>query len=55
MSDRFSHFDWDDLRFFLAIARAGSLRGAADKMAANHTTVSRRLGTLEQALGTPTV
>jgi DNA-binding transcriptional LysR family regulator len=43
--------DWDDLRFFLAVARAGSLSGAAKSLKVNHSTVLRRLGSLEGKLG----
>ncbi|MGO1120632.1 LysR family transcriptional regulator [Rhodovibrionaceae bacterium A322] len=50
MPERFSEIDWDDLKFFLAVARAGSLRGAAETLGANHATVSRRLKTLEKGL-----
>lgn len=42
---------WDDLRFFLAISRAGTVRGAAEALAVNHATVSRRLLRLEEKLG----
>ncbi len=42
--------DWDDLRFFLAVARAGTLSGAARSLAVNHATVLRRLRALEAAL-----
>lgn len=42
---------WDDLRTFLAIARAGSLAGAARSLGVNHSTVFRRLNALEAALG----
>ena len=38
-----SAFDWDDLRFFLAVARAGRLTAAARQLEADHTTVSRRI------------
>ncbi|HUM11845.1 MAG TPA: LysR family transcriptional regulator [Myxococcaceae bacterium] len=44
--------DWNDLRYFLTIARSGSLAKAARELAVEHTTVSRRLGALESALGT---
>ncbi|WP_112662225.1 LysR family transcriptional regulator [Microvirga flavescens] len=47
-----SHFDWDDLRFFLAVARTGRLTVAARRLEADHTTVSRRLSALEEALQT---
>ena len=45
-----SAFDWDDLRFFLAVARAGRLTVAARRLEADHTTVSRRISSLEKAL-----
>lgn len=44
-------FDWDDLKYFLAVARSGTLRGGADSIKANHATVSRRLSTLEKNVG----
>lgn len=50
MPHRLAAFDWGDLRFFLAVARAGTIRGGADAIGANHTTVSRRLVALEQAI-----
>ncbi len=43
--------DWDDLRFFLAIARHGSLSAAAKKLRVAQSTVGRRLASLEAALG----
>lgn len=43
-------FDWDDLRYFLAVARAGRLTLAAKRLGQEHTTVSRRLRALETAL-----
>lgn len=43
--------DWDDLRYFLAVARAGSVAGAAKHLRVNHSTVLRRLGNLEARLG----
>jgi DNA-binding transcriptional LysR family regulator len=43
--------DWDDLRFFLAVARAGSVSGAARALDVNHATVSRRIRTLERRVG----
>src|SRR6187431_2493309 len=44
--------DWDGLRVFLAVARAGRLSAAAKRLAVEHTTVSRRLAALEHELGT---
>ena len=43
--------DWDDLRFFLAVARAGSVSGAARALDVNHATVSRRVRTMERRVG----
>ncbi len=43
--------DWDDLRFFLAVARAGSVRGAAELLGVNHSTVSRRINAFEEKQG----
>ncbi|WP_143247476.1 LysR family transcriptional regulator [Agaribacterium haliotis] len=43
--------NWDDLRFFLAIARSGSLSAAARALQVNHTTVARRLSSLEAEHG----
>ncbi len=42
---------WDDLRVVLAVARAGSLAGAARALGVNHSTVFRRLNTFEEQLG----
>ena len=43
--------DWDDLRFFLAIARDGSLSAAARNLQVAQSTVGRRLASLEASLG----
>src|SRR5258708_21733705 len=43
--------DWNDFRYFLAIARSGSLAGAARELRVEHTTVGRRLSALETDLG----
>lgn len=45
-------FDWESLRHFLALARAGTLSGAARSLAVDHATVSRRLKALENELQT---
>lgn len=42
---------WDDVRFFLAVARAGSLSGAARTLGVGHVTVGRRITLLEKQLG----
>jgi DNA-binding transcriptional LysR family regulator len=43
--------DWGELRSFLAIARQGSLQGAARALGVNHSTMFRRLNALEARLG----
>jgi molybdate transport repressor ModE-like protein len=45
--------DWDDLRFALALARAGNLAKAARSLGVAHTTVARRISAFEDALGAP--
>jgi DNA-binding transcriptional LysR family regulator len=54
MADRFrtAGIDWEDVRFFVALARHGSLSAAARALTVNHATVARRLAALEQALAT---
>lgn len=44
--------NWDDLRFLLAVARTGSMSGAARELDVNHATVIRRIRSLEEQLGT---
>jgi DNA-binding transcriptional LysR family regulator len=44
-------FDWNDLRYFLAVARQGSTLAAANTLRVNQSTVQRRLAVLEQAIG----
>src|SRR6187402_352072 len=43
--------EWDGLRCFLAVARAGSATQAAKRLGVDQTTVSRRLAALEAELG----
>ncbi len=43
--------DWDDIRFFLAVARGGNLSAGARLLGVRHTTVLRRLDALEARLG----
>ena len=38
--------NWDDVRIFLAVARAGQILGAAKRLELNHATVSRRIAAL---------
>jgi DNA-binding transcriptional LysR family regulator len=43
--------NWDDLRVFLAVARAESLTAAAPALRLDPGTVSRRIARLEEAMG----
>jgi DNA-binding transcriptional LysR family regulator len=43
--------DWEDVRFFIALTRHGSLSAAARALSVNHATVSRRIVSLETTLG----
>jgi DNA-binding transcriptional LysR family regulator len=42
---------WDDFRYIKAIAESRSLNGAAQMLKVNHSTVFRRLGQVEEHLG----
>jgi len=42
---------WDDVRYFLALARLGSLSAAARALAVEHSTVARRVASLEASVG----
>ena len=42
--------NWDQLRFFLAVAETGSLQGASRKLAVNHSTVFRRINSFEDSM-----
>jgi DNA-binding transcriptional LysR family regulator len=44
-------FEWDDLRYLLAFARAGSMQAAAKALGVNQSTVHRRILVLEQRAG----
>ena len=44
--------DWNDLKYLLALKREGTLAGAARALSVDHSTVSRRLAALEDAIGT---
>lgn len=48
-----SIMDWDAVRVFLAVARAGRASVAARHLGVDHTTVGRRLAALEDELGAP--
>ena len=43
-------FDWDDIRFFIATVRAGSLAAAGQKLGRDDGTVGRRIARLEAKL-----
>jgi len=43
--------DWDNLKFFLALAETGSLSRAAKQHRVDHSTVARRVEALESELG----
>ncbi|MBX7191548.1 MAG: LysR family transcriptional regulator [Sandaracinaceae bacterium] len=43
--------NWDDVRFVLALAKAGSLAKTAKTLGVDHTTVGRRVEALERSLG----
>jgi DNA-binding transcriptional LysR family regulator len=50
--DRFrtAPIDWEDARYFAALARHGSLSATARALGVNHATVARRIGALEETL-----
>jgi DNA-binding transcriptional LysR family regulator len=48
-------FDWNDLKYFLAVARNGSTLAAARSLRLSQSTVHRRLEELERKLGHPLV
>ena len=47
-----STMSWNDIQFFLSVARHGSARATAEELGMSHTTVSRRIEKLEASLGT---
>lgn len=48
-------FDWNDLKYFLAVARNGSTLAAAKALGTSQSTVHRRLQELERRLGRPLI
>jgi len=45
--------DWEDVRYFVALARQGTLSATARALRVNHATVARRIANLETLLGRP--
>ena len=45
--------NWDDVRLFLALAREGTLSGAARSLGIGVATISRRIDRIEHAIGLP--
>lgn len=43
--------NWNNIRYFLAVARTGKVSTAAKRLSVDHTTVSRRISSLEGELG----
>ena len=48
---RTDHLDWEDVRFFAALARHGTLSATARALRVNHATVARRIASLETLVG----
>ena len=48
---RTAPLDWDDLRVFVTLARAGSLSATARALRISHATVGRRIAALEASVG----
>src|SRR5215216_5539325 len=46
-------FDWDDLRYFLAVARHHSTIAAGRSLGVNQSTVQRRVSEFEKRIGRP--
>ena len=43
--------NWDRVRIFLAVARAGQILAAARELKLNHATVGRQISALEREIG----
>jgi DNA-binding transcriptional LysR family regulator len=50
---RTENLDWEDLRYFVALARYGTLSATARELRVNHATVARRVASLETRLARP--
>ena len=53
MAEALRNLAWDDFRLVKAVADARGLTGAAERLGVNHSTMFRRLGQIEDALGVP--
>lgn len=51
MQKNIKQLNWDDLRFFLEVVRAGTASAAAKRLDVDYTTVARRIRALEEAMG----
>ena len=51
MADRLQKLSWNDLRIIKTIGESGGLAAAAATLGLNHSTISRRLAAVEEALG----
>jgi DNA-binding transcriptional LysR family regulator len=52
MANRKPDENWDHIRYFLAVARMGTLSAAADQLGTEHATVVRHIQALEDELNT---
>src|SRR5260370_29804528 len=50
MGNKRPNQNWDDLRYFLAVARTGTLSAAAKQLGTEHATVARHIQALEDEL-----
>src|SRR6266550_2450955 len=50
---RTGRLDWEDVRYFVALARSGTLSATARRLRVNHATVARRVASLEALFGRP--
>src|SRR5262249_24332076 len=50
---RTAGLDWEDVRYFVALARRGTLSATARELRVNHATVARRVASFEVAMGRP--
>jgi DNA-binding transcriptional LysR family regulator len=50
---RTAQLDWQDVRYFVALARHGTLYATARALRVNHATVARRVVSLETVVGRP--